>query len=234
MRNPHDRANEPLAGHHEGQQARRKTADRSDQPRDRGALRLQHQAVNSARLRWRPPSRARRRPLRNRPAKRRHAATFGMCVRPWCRINRPERTDSPPSNGSYPSTKAPLLRYAARIVNDQVAAQDVVQQAFIRLYRNWREPWEPSPQLSAWLYRTSHNCAVDYLRKESRRRSLHRRQAEERPDAAPPNRGARRRSATRPWRRSGPCTRSACANNNSSCLRFSRRSPIRKSARSPG
>ena len=86
--------------------------------------------------------------------------------------------------------EGPLLRYAARLLRDEAAAQDVVQNTFVRLYRRWKDAWEPSPQLSSWLYRVAHNCAVDYMRRESRRQSLHRRQAEETPDAYPPNRGA--------------------------------------------
>ena len=71
-----------------------------------------------------------------------------------------------------------LLRYVARIVSDACAAQDVVQDTFIKLLKNWKDEIAPSPQLSSWLYRVAHNCAVDYLRKESRRRVLHRQQAE--------------------------------------------------------
>jgi RNA polymerase sigma factor (sigma-70 family) len=85
--------------------------------------------------------------------------------------------------------QAALLRYAARIVYDPDAAQDVVQNAFIRLFNKWKDPLDPSPQLSSWLYRVTHNCAVDYLRRETRRRELHRKQADEKPGFAAPDRG---------------------------------------------
>ena len=62
-----------------------------------------------------------------------------------------------------------LLRYATSIVNNADLAQDIVQEAFIRLFRKWREAFEPSPALSSWLYRTTHNCAVDVIRKYERR-----------------------------------------------------------------
>jgi len=84
----------------------------------------------------------------------------------------------------------PLLRYAARILRDQHAAQDIVQDTFIRLFKRWREPWVPSPQLAGWLYRVAHNCAVDYVRKESRKRLLHQQEALEKSDSEPPRRGA--------------------------------------------
>ncbi len=82
-----------------------------------------------------------------------------------------------------------LLRYAARILRDHNAAQDVVQNTFIKLFTAWKEELAPSPKLSSWLYRVTHNCAVDYLRKESRKHFLHMRHAEEIPSFAPANRG---------------------------------------------
>lgn len=85
--------------------------------------------------------------------------------------------------------EAALLRYVGRIVNNRDSAQDVVQNTFIRLFRRWQEDLTPSQPLSAWLYRVAHNCAVDYLRSESRRHVLHQRQAEELPTSAPANRG---------------------------------------------
>lgn len=82
-----------------------------------------------------------------------------------------------------------LLRYAVRIVHDSAAAQDIVQETFIRLFKKWENELEPSSLLSSWLYRVAHNCAVDHLRKESRRSLLHKRHAEERRDFMPPDRG---------------------------------------------
>lgn len=85
--------------------------------------------------------------------------------------------------------EGPLLRYASRILLDQDAAQDAVQNAFIKLFRKWKDELKPSPQVSSWLYRVVHNGAVDYLRKENRRHDLHLRHSRERPDFAPANRG---------------------------------------------
>lgn len=85
--------------------------------------------------------------------------------------------------------EAGLLRYAARLVNDYNVAQDVVQDTFIKLFRKWKEELEPSPKISSWLYRVAHNCAVDYLRKETRHHVLHRRQAKERRQFVAPDRG---------------------------------------------
>jgi RNA polymerase sigma-70 factor (ECF subfamily) len=64
-------------------------------------------------------------------------------------------------------------------VGGRDAAQDLVQDAFIRLYRKWNDEWLPGPKIASWLYRVVHNCAVDHLRSETRRQALHQRQAVE-------------------------------------------------------
>ncbi len=84
-----------------------------------------------------------------------------------------------------------LLRYAGRILSRSDAVQDVAQNTFIKLFKNWKDEMIPSPQLSSWLYRVVHNEAVDYLRKESRRQLLHRKQAAEKIPYSPPKRGSK-------------------------------------------
>jgi RNA polymerase sigma-70 factor (ECF subfamily) len=66
-----------------------------------------------------------------------------------------------------------LLRYAARFLGDATAAQDVVQEVFIRLCRNWEPAACPEGRLRFWLYRLTHNVAVDYARRQNRLRRLH-------------------------------------------------------------
>lgn len=75
-----------------------------------------------------------------------------------------------------------LLRYAARLLNNSVAAQDIVQEAFLKLFKNWRTGLQPTDKLAAWLYRVTHNLAVDYIRRENRIHLLHNRYAAEQPD----------------------------------------------------
>jgi len=82
--------------------------------------------------------------------------------------------------------ETPLLRYAARIVNSASLAQDVVQNAFVKLFRGWDGAAQPSPQLKSWLYRVTHNEAIDLIRRESRLRVLHDREAHER-ECCPPD-----------------------------------------------
>ncbi len=94
---------------------------------------------------------------------------------------RPSRAE--PNNKDFEALvsryEGPLLRYVTRILRDADAAQDVVQNTLIKLLKRWKDALEPSPQMSAWLYRVAHNGAVDYIRKESRKRDLHVRHSEE-------------------------------------------------------
>ncbi len=79
-----------------------------------------------------------------------------------------------------------LLSAAMRLTADWDAAQDVVQDAFIRLSAQWRGAFEPSPQMEAWLSVTVRNLAIDHIRRERRLAELHRRESLERAPAAPP------------------------------------------------
>ena len=72
-----------------------------------------------------------------------------------------------------------LLRYAARLLGNASAAEDVVQRTFIKCAATWKGPVDPSDDLSAWLYRVAHNEALDVVRRERRRGLLHRRKADE-------------------------------------------------------
>ena len=53
-----------------------------------------------------------------------------------------------------------LLRHAQRIVRSIEAAEEIVQEAFMRLHAQFNEVQQPK----AWLYRTTHNLALNHLR----------------------------------------------------------------------
>lgn len=76
--------------------------------------------------------------------------------------------------------ETPLLRYAARMVNDNALAQDIVQETLIRLHRLIAGGGEQPEHIRSWLYRVTHNCAVDWIRKEQRLKVLHEKEAETR------------------------------------------------------
>ncbi len=81
--------------------------------------------------------------------------------------------------------ETPLLRYAARLVNDVSLAQDVVQETLIRLHRHLDGGGIMPENLKSWLYRVAHNQAVDLIRREQRLRLLHENEAEARTASAP-------------------------------------------------
>ena len=66
----------------------------------------------------------------------------------------------------------PLLRYAYGIVRDAALAQDVVQEAFIRLVKQLRDRGVELDNVKAWLYRVTHNLALDHQRGHARRQRL--------------------------------------------------------------
>ena len=72
-----------------------------------------------------------------------------------------------------------LLRYATRILDNPAAAEDVVQNVFVKLFEHWKQGTHPSDKLKSWLYRVTHNEAVDFIRRESRLSILHMKQAED-------------------------------------------------------
>lgn len=60
--------------------------------------------------------------------------------------------------------ESPLLTYARRLAVDFAQAEDLVQEAFLRLQPIFHQIDSPK----SWLYRTVHNLAVNHHRKHAR------------------------------------------------------------------
>lgn len=58
----------------------------------------------------------------------------------------------------------PVFNLVQRIVRDAAAAEDVAQEAFVKVYRALAT-YEPSQKLSSWIFKISHNAAIDSLRR---------------------------------------------------------------------
>jgi RNA polymerase sigma-70 factor (ECF subfamily) len=61
-----------------------------------------------------------------------------------------------------------LYRLAYRMTGKPEDAEDVVQETFIRAYRQLSR-FEARSNVSTWLYRIAFNCSVDFLRSRPRR-----------------------------------------------------------------
>ena len=57
----------------------------------------------------------------------------------------------------------PVLGLAQRMLGEPSAAEDVAQEAFLRLWRQ-SGSWRPEARIGTWLYRVTHNLAIDQLR----------------------------------------------------------------------
>lgn len=96
-----------------------------------------------------------------------------------------------------------LKAYATRLLGDQVAAEDVAQDAFLALYRHLNQV--PTAAFRPWLFRVARNLCLDQLRRRKFRLSLFRdlQKDEEQPftptdaDAERPDEIAETREASR-------------------------------------
>jgi RNA polymerase sigma-70 factor (ECF subfamily) len=68
----------------------------------------------------------------------------------------------------FAALESPLLAYAIRLAGQLSAAEDIVQEAFMRLHAQFEQVREPR----RWLYRTVHNLALNHLRDGSKIVSL--------------------------------------------------------------
>ena len=82
------------------------------------------------------------------------------------------QTDAPSANPLrcetmeelFAALESPLLSYALRLLGDRALAEDVVQEAFMKLHIHFAEVREPRH----WLYRTVHNLALNHRRQSGR------------------------------------------------------------------
>jgi RNA polymerase sigma-70 factor (ECF subfamily) len=68
----------------------------------------------------------------------------------------------------FAALESPLLSYALRLVRERELAEDVVQEAFMKLHASFGEVEQPR----RWLYRTVHNLALNHLRRQDKIVSL--------------------------------------------------------------
>src|SRR5262245_20323548 len=62
----------------------------------------------------------------------------------------------------------PLLRYLERLVRDAATAEELVQEAFVRVHRA-RDGYRPEARFSTWLFRIATHLAWNELRRPRQR-----------------------------------------------------------------
>ncbi len=60
----------------------------------------------------------------------------------------------------------PITNYVYRMVGNYDGALDVTQEVFIKVYNSMHR-YSSEYKFSTWLYKISHNAAIDYLRRNS-------------------------------------------------------------------
>ena len=68
----------------------------------------------------------------------------------------------------FEALESPLLSYALRLSGDLSVAEDLVQEAFMKLHTQFEQVREPR----RWLYRTVHNLALNHRRQADKIVSL--------------------------------------------------------------
>lgn len=61
-----------------------------------------------------------------------------------------------------------LYHFVRRMVNDHEAAQDVIQDSFVKIWHNLPD-FRGGSALYSWMYRIVHNQCLDHLRRANRR-----------------------------------------------------------------
>ena len=78
------------------------------------------------------------------------------------------------SAAAFDAYESELLGYALKLVKNRSVAEDIVQDAFLRLHPLFETVENPR----AWLYRTTHNLAMNYHRGARRVVSMDEREAD--------------------------------------------------------
>ena len=84
--------------------------------------------------------------------------------------------------------QADIWRLSFHFLQDEAAADDATQEAFVRAFRFLRR-YRGESKFSTWLFSVARNCALDELRRAARQRRLAER-LERQPEGAPSDQSA--------------------------------------------
>jgi len=78
------------------------------------------------------------------------------------------RGDAAAFDALFRRWSGPLLRYLDRMLRDPATAEELVQEAFLRVHKA-RDRYTPEARFSTWLYRIATNLALNELRRPRHR-----------------------------------------------------------------
>lgn len=76
--------------------------------------------------------------------------------------------DTPTFAEVFEAEESPLLRFACGLVGQRQTAEDLVQDAFLKLHKHWEEVSQPR----AWLFQCVRNLALNHIRDHRRETEL--------------------------------------------------------------
>lgn len=81
---------------------------------------------------------------------------------------RPPMEKKPTLLQVFETEESPLLRYAHGLVGQRETAEDLVQEAFVKLHAHWEDVANPR----AWLFRAIRNLSLNHIRDHKRETPL--------------------------------------------------------------
>jgi RNA polymerase sigma-70 factor (ECF subfamily) len=102
--------------------------------------------------------------METRTANERQKAEIGPSPLISIRPSHPTMEPKPTLRQVFDAEESPLLRYAHGLVGQRETAEDLVQDAFLKLHAHWDQVTHPR----AWLFRCTRNLALSHLRDHRR------------------------------------------------------------------
>ncbi len=102
--------------------------------------------------------------METQTASARTKADIGHAPVIFMRPMHPPMEKKPSFREVFATEESPLLRYAYGLVGQRETAEDLVQDAFLKLHAHWDEVIHPR----AWLFRCIRNLALSHIRDHKR------------------------------------------------------------------
>ncbi len=102
--------------------------------------------------------------METRTASARTTADLGRATVNFICSQHPPMEQKPTLRQVFDAEESSLLRYAHGLLGQRETAEDIVQDAFLKLHAHWEEVTHPR----AWLFRCIRNLAFSHLRDHKR------------------------------------------------------------------